>query len=721
MRAADRPRRHARSPLEARASRRPRWCGPARRGNRSASRRRRPAATSSPRGCRRPLRCDCAPHRSRWSPALLVAGRGDLHRVRRLAAASPRRGAAAAAGGRDAGARRRAASRRGCRSRDRARPRCGRRRLQRDERGARAPDRRAGEGGLRAARRERRRCAWRAAVSTAPSVSPRSGRLAAGVAHEVGNPMARAARVPERRAARRRDERRDARPPARARRSRASACAASCGNLLAFSRPPRMESAPIDLAALAEEAVALVRRAASLCRRRILGVEARRSAAGARGIAGAVAQILLNLVLNAADAVLGCEPGASCAVQVRGAAGAVAGAAANRAEAAAAAAQPDAVECRGRRPGRRHRAGGRGAALRSVLHDQAGRGGHRAGARELAAVWPKSSRARSKSVEPPEGFRTAFVPAAARRSELRKALSQCARRCGAGARGKKRKERKKSSSDRDLRARSRSVARGLRKESWSRCATRNRRRRNGRRLHARRGDDRGRHDRHLAAIGTPALRSLLHRLAHARCRREHRRRAAPRARRRDPHRDCRTWSSSRPRPPAIRPRRIRPARRSAPIPAPAASVPDADPARRRSRRANCLIDVGEDRRAIAAQRDVAWGIDGFGRHRGARATRARRSLVGLELPVAGRRRHDLGVFAARRHSARLRQRLQHRRRRERRGRDLSDQRAARLRRGAVAARQRARALVGTGGWPMDQLIRPRACAVASGAAARASR
>jgi hypothetical protein len=139
------------------------------------------------------------------------------------------------------------------------------------------------------------------------------GRLAAGVAHEVGNPLAAMLAflgVAERDTRLGDDTRghlaRAAQQGERVRRI--------LRQLLEFSRPPRMECVPIDVAALAEETIALVR-----AQRRYASVDFEVVRAGdpptASGDPGAVAQILLNLLLNAADAVTSCEPGAG-AVQV---------------------------------------------------------------------------------------------------------------------------------------------------------------------------------------------------------------------------------------------------------------------------------------------------------------------------------------------------------------------------------------------------------------------
>jgi signal transduction histidine kinase len=127
------------------------------------------------------------------------------------------------------------------------------------------------------------------------------GRLAAGVAHEVGNPMGAqlafldlARRDPELSEATRANLERAALQGERVRKI--------LRQLLEFSRPPRLERVPVDVAAIAEEAAALVRaqpRYAAVS----LVVECEGAAPLALADAGGVAQILLNLVLNAADAV----------------------------------------------------------------------------------------------------------------------------------------------------------------------------------------------------------------------------------------------------------------------------------------------------------------------------------------------------------------------------------------------------------------------------------
>jgi hypothetical protein len=168
------------------------------------------------------------------------------------------------------------------------------------------------------------------------------GRLAAGVAHEVGNPLAAllaflgvAQRDPGMSAETRGHLERAAQQGERVRRI--------LRQVLEFSRPPRMDSVAIDVAALAEEAVSLV-----CAQRRYERVRFTVSRGGgaeqALGDPGAVAQILLNLLLNAADAVTSCEPGAGdVQILVRGAPLVVR--AGGSRDDAAARRRPDAVEC----------------------------------------------------------------------------------------------------------------------------------------------------------------------------------------------------------------------------------------------------------------------------------------------------------------------------------------------------------------------------------------
>ena len=129
------------------------------------------------------------------------------------------------------------------------------------------------------------------------------GRLAAGVAHEVGNPMGAMLAFLD--LARRDGSLSDQglgyleRAAGQGERVRTI-----LRQLLDFSRPPRAQKAPVDLVQLAEQAVGLVhaqRRYAEID----VGVVAEASAVPALADEGVVAQILLNLVLNACDAARG--------------------------------------------------------------------------------------------------------------------------------------------------------------------------------------------------------------------------------------------------------------------------------------------------------------------------------------------------------------------------------------------------------------------------------
>ncbi len=128
------------------------------------------------------------------------------------------------------------------------------------------------------------------------------GRLAAGVAHEVGNPLGAmlafldlARRDPALSEPGRAHLEKAGREGERVRRI--------LRQLLDFSRPPALEPAPLDLARLAAETASLV-----TAQRRYTGVSIRLECQGsvprAHADAGAVGQILLNLLLNAADATL---------------------------------------------------------------------------------------------------------------------------------------------------------------------------------------------------------------------------------------------------------------------------------------------------------------------------------------------------------------------------------------------------------------------------------
>jgi len=164
---------------------------------------------------------------------------------------------------------------------------------------------------LRSANRELRRA--RKGLARAERLAA-VGRLAAGVAHEVGNPIGAILALVDLAG-------RDAglSPEAREHLERAGRegvrVRTILRQLLDFSRPPRATPGPIELAALAEQAVALVS-----AQRRYSGVrfqvERDEGAPTARGDAGAATQILLNLLLNAADAAReGPEPCVRVAVR----------------------------------------------------------------------------------------------------------------------------------------------------------------------------------------------------------------------------------------------------------------------------------------------------------------------------------------------------------------------------------------------------------------------
>jgi two-component system, NtrC family, sensor kinase len=131
------------------------------------------------------------------------------------------------------------------------------------------------------------------------------GRLAAGVAHEVGNPIGAVLALVDLAG---RDP--GLGPEARGHLERAGRegvrVRTILRQLLDFARPPRPSPGPVDLAAAAEQAVALVRAQRRYGEVEFL-VEAAPDAPTARGDVSVVAQILLNLLLNAADATRGRE------------------------------------------------------------------------------------------------------------------------------------------------------------------------------------------------------------------------------------------------------------------------------------------------------------------------------------------------------------------------------------------------------------------------------
>lgn len=131
------------------------------------------------------------------------------------------------------------------------------------------------------------------------------GSLAAGVAHEVGNPMgalltfvelaSRAPGVPD--AATRHLERA---------RGEGERVRRILRQLLDFSRPPRVVAVDLDLGRVADDA-----RALALAQRKARGVEVEvrvhPELPAVRGDEGVIVQILLNLLLNALDALAGSE------------------------------------------------------------------------------------------------------------------------------------------------------------------------------------------------------------------------------------------------------------------------------------------------------------------------------------------------------------------------------------------------------------------------------
>jgi signal transduction histidine kinase len=168
------------------------------------------------------------------------------------------------------------------------------------------------------------------------------GRLAAGVAHEVGNPLGSilafldlVGRDPGISDTSREHLRRAAREGGRVR--------GILRQLLDFSRPPSVARQPVDLCAVCEETVALVhaqQRYADIA----IEVVAEGDPPAALADPGRAAQIVLNLLLNAADAVLDGRRDPRIRVTVRPGAGAVR--AGEDDGAAAARRRFDAVECR---------------------------------------------------------------------------------------------------------------------------------------------------------------------------------------------------------------------------------------------------------------------------------------------------------------------------------------------------------------------------------------
>jgi signal transduction histidine kinase len=166
------------------------------------------------------------------------------------------------------------------------------------------------------------------------------GRLAAGVAHEVGNPVGALLAFLDL-VARDGGLSQPSRDHLAKARTQVERVRTILRDLLGFARPARGECAPVDLAQLAEEVIELVsaqRRYAGIAFRVIVAGEVPRALADRAG----VAQLLLNLLLNAGDAVrpTGGE------VRVRLAPGALERRAGDGAGAAAGRSRGDAVELR---------------------------------------------------------------------------------------------------------------------------------------------------------------------------------------------------------------------------------------------------------------------------------------------------------------------------------------------------------------------------------------
>ena len=127
------------------------------------------------------------------------------------------------------------------------------------------------------------------------------GRLAAGVAHEVGNPMGALLAFLDL-VARDTGLSQASHGYLAKARTQVERVRSILRDLLGFARPPRGESAPVDLAQVAEEVIELVR-----AQRRYAGIGFRviveREVPLALADRATVAQLLLNLVLNAGDAV----------------------------------------------------------------------------------------------------------------------------------------------------------------------------------------------------------------------------------------------------------------------------------------------------------------------------------------------------------------------------------------------------------------------------------
>jgi signal transduction histidine kinase len=230
------------------------------------------------------------------------------------------------------------------------------------------------------------------------------GRLAAGVAHEVGNPIGAILALADLAG---RDP--GIGPEAREHLARAGRegvrVRTILRQLLDFARPPRPTPAPVDLAAAAEQAVALV---AAQRRYGEVAFEVQRlpGAPTARADAGVVTQIVLNLLLNAGDAVAGSLE-RRVRVQVR-----PAHAARRRGDAPgaplAARRRADAVECEVADQGVGIEAADRERIFDPFFTTKPPGEGTGLGLAN-AALLAEELEGSLELAEPPEGFRTAFL------------------------------------------------------------------------------------------------------------------------------------------------------------------------------------------------------------------------------------------------------------------------------------------------------------------------
>ncbi len=237
------------------------------------------------------------------------------------------------------------------------------------------------------------------------------GRLAAGVAHEVGNPIAAMMAFLDLVG---RDD--GLSESSRQHLARAAREGERVGRilrqLLDFSRPARGQPEALDLGAAAEETLALVR-AQQRYDAVTFQLHLERGAAAAYVDRSALAQVLLNLVLNAADAA--CEAGGGT-VELRVGSAALVGRRGEAPESARARREPDAVECRVCDTG-----AGIAAEDRERIFDPffttkpAGQGTGLGLANALRIAEEQGGAL--ELAEPPVGFRTAFslrLPCAAR-------------------------------------------------------------------------------------------------------------------------------------------------------------------------------------------------------------------------------------------------------------------------------------------------------------------